>query len=42
MFCSTGNNDGKTHLRRILSKTFTEKFAIDCSWTERALEKDIT
>jgi len=42
MFCSIGGNDGKTHLRRILSKTFTNKFAIDCSWTGRAFEKDVT
>ncbi|XP_060860789.1 uncharacterized protein LOC132938124 [Metopolophium dirhodum] len=40
MFCSIGGNDGKTHLRRILSKTFTNKFVIDCSWTGRAFEKD--
>ncbi|XP_022161905.1 uncharacterized protein LOC111027787 isoform X3 [Myzus persicae] len=42
MFCSIGGNDGKTHLRRILSKAFNNKFAIDCSWTGRAFEKDIT
>lgn len=42
MFCSIGGNDGKTHLRRILSKTFTNKFFIDCSWTGRAFEKDVT
>ncbi|XP_050059764.1 uncharacterized protein LOC114132292 [Aphis gossypii] len=42
MFCTIGGNDGKTHLRRILSKTFTNKFAIDCSWTGRAFEKDVT
>jgi len=42
MFYSIGGNDGKTHLRRILSKTFTNKFAIHCSWTGRAFEKDLT
>jgi len=42
MFGSIGGNDGKTHLRRILSKIFTNKFAIDCSWTGRAFEKDVT
>lgn len=42
MYCLIGGNDGKSHLRRILSKMFTNKFAIDCSWTGRAFEKDLT
>jgi len=42
MYCSIGGNDGKSHLRRILSKMFTNKLAIDCSWTGRAFEKDLT
>jgi len=42
MFCSIGGNDGKSHLRRILSKIFTNKLAIDCSWTGRAFDKDLT
>lgn len=42
MFCSIGGNDGKTYLRRILSKTFTNKSGIDRSWTSRAFEKDVT
>lgn len=42
MFCSIGGNDGKPHLRRILSKTFTNQLAIDCSWTGRAFDKDQT
>lgn len=41
MCCSIGGNDGKSHLRRILSKIFTNKLAIDCSWTGRAFEKDL-
>lgn len=41
MFCSIGGSDGKTHVRRILSKMFTNEFAINCSWTGRAFEKDV-
>lgn len=42
MYCSIGGNDDKSHLQRILSKMFTNKLAIDCSWTGRAFEKDLT
>jgi len=42
MFCSIGCNDGKSHFRRSLSKVFTNKLAIDCSWTGKAFDKDQT
>lgn len=42
MFCSIGGHDGKLHIRRILTKMFTNKFAIDCSWTGRAFEREVT
>jgi hypothetical protein len=40
MFCSISGNNGKTHLQHILSKTFNNKFDIDCSWTGEAFKKD--
>jgi len=42
MLCSVGGVDAKNNIRRILSKLFTNKFAIECSWTGRAFEKDAT
>jgi len=42
MLCSVGGVDAKNNTRRILSKLFTNKFAIECSWTGRAFEKDAT
>ncbi|XP_060858227.1 uncharacterized protein LOC132935648 [Metopolophium dirhodum] len=42
MICSVGGVDAKSNIRRILSKLFTNKFAIECSWTGRAFEKDAT
>lgn len=41
MFYSIGGIDGKSHIRRILTNIFTNKLAIDCSWTGRAFEKDL-
>lgn len=29
------------HTRRILSKLFTNKFEVECSWTNQAFEKDV-
>jgi len=34
--------DAKSHTRRILTKLFSNKFAINCSWTGRAFEKNIS
>lgn len=42
MLYSVGGVDAKSNIRRILSKLFTNKFAIECSWTGRAFEKDAT
>jgi len=41
MLSVVGGVDAKTNIRRILNKLFTNKFAIECSWTGRAFEKDI-
>jgi len=41
MLCSVGGVDAKGHIRRILSKLFTNKLAVQCSWTGRAFEKDV-
>lgn len=40
MICSIGGVDLKTCIRRMLSKLFTNKFAVECSWTGRAFGKD--
>jgi len=42
MLYSVGGVDAKSNIRRILSKLFSNKFAIECSWTGRAFEKDAT
>jgi len=42
MLCSVGGVDAKSNVRRILSKLFTNKLAIECSWTGRGFEKDAT
>jgi len=42
MLCSVGGIDAKNNIRRILSKLFTNKFAVECSWTGRVFEKDAT
>ncbi|KAF0707960.1 Integrase catalytic domain-containing protein, partial [Aphis craccivora] len=39
---SIGGVDAKSHIRRILNKLFSNKFAINCSWTGRAFEKNIS
>lgn len=41
MLSSVGGVDSNTHIRRILNKLFTNKFAIECSWTGRAFEKGV-
>lgn len=40
MLSVVGGVDAKNSIRRILNKIFTNKFAIECSWTGRAFEKD--
>jgi len=40
MLSVVGGVDAKISIRRILNKIFTNKFAIECSWTGRAFEKD--
>ncbi|KAE9522058.1 hypothetical protein AGLY_017544 [Aphis glycines] len=42
MFFSVSEFDAKSNIRRILSKLFTSKFAVECLWTARAFEKDET
>lgn len=41
MLSLVGGVDAKSHIKRILTKLFTNKFAIECSWTGRAFEKDL-
>lgn len=41
MLSLVGGVDANTHIRRILNKLFTNKFAIECSWTGRAFEKGV-
>jgi len=42
MFYSIGGVDSKSLGRRILSRTFTNEFAVGCSWTGRGFGKNIS